>query len=190
MRYLLKKHDFYLVKNWSLISSELQKENKYLRKFSRQWQTNNSSFEEPPYWWLGHQQNKFRKQNVKIVLSKNHSQHTYNPGQQQHQNRYRSQFQGYQGRTFSFKSSTTKEKFLELPSVLQCKQSASTCKDPVSKKSNSRITSSRETKILLFKMGQTYTRSEYPKYSWRIRDSLSQKPCAGKFTHPPVLNQE
>ena len=61
--------------------------------------------------------------------------------------------------------------------MLQCKQSASTCKGPVSKKSNSRITSSRETKILLFKLGQTYTRSEYPKHSSRIRDSLSRKPC-------------
>ena len=57
---------------------------------------------------LGHQQNKVRGQNIKMVLSKNHSQHTWKSGQQQHQNKYRPQFQGYQGKTLSFKSSTTK----------------------------------------------------------------------------------
>ena len=36
---------------------------------------------------LGHQQNKGRGQNVKMVLSKNHLQHTWKPGQQQHQNK-------------------------------------------------------------------------------------------------------
>ena len=98
--------------------------------------------------------------------------------------RYWPQFQGYRGKTLSFKSSTTKQNFLELPSVLQCKQSASTCKGPTSEKSNSRSTSSSETKILLFKLDQTYRRSEYRKYSSRIRDSLSRKPCAGKDTQP------
>ena len=43
---------------------------------------------------LGHQQNKGRGQNVKMVLSKIHSQHTWKSGQQQHQNKYRPQFQG------------------------------------------------------------------------------------------------
>ena len=52
------------------------------------------------------------------------------------------------------------------------------------KKSNSRSTSSRETKIILFKLGQTYKRSEYPKYSSKIQDFLSRKPCAGKVTQP------
>ena len=36
---------------------------------------------------LGHQHNKGRGQNVKMVLSKNHLQHTWKPGQQQHQNK-------------------------------------------------------------------------------------------------------
>ena len=133
---------------------------------------------------LEHQQNKGRGQNVKMVLSKNHSRHTWKPGKQQHQNEYWPQFQGYQGKTLSFKSGTTKQNFLDLSSVLQCKQSPSTCKGPVSKKSNSRSTSSRETKIFLFKFGQTYARYEYRKHSSKIRDSLSQKPCAGKVTQP------
>ena len=52
---------------------------------------------------LGHQQNKSRGQNVKMVLSKNHSsQHTWKPGQQQHQNKYRSQFQRHRGKTLLF----------------------------------------------------------------------------------------
>ena len=33
---------------------------------------------------LGHQQNKGWEQNVKVMLSKNHSQHTWKSGQQQH----------------------------------------------------------------------------------------------------------
>ena len=68
--------------------------------------------------------------------------------------------------------------------MLQCKQSASTCKDPVSNKQNSRSTSSSGTNIFLFKLGQTYTRSEYPKYCSIIRNYFSQKPCAGKSTQP------
>ena len=133
---------------------------------------------------LGHQPNKDRVQNIKMVLSKNHSQHTWKPAQQQHQNKYRAQFQGYRGKTFSFKSSTTKQNSLELASVLQCKQSASTCNSPIFNKCSSRSTSIRETKILLFKLGQTYARSEYPKYCSKIRDSFSRKPCAGKITQP------
>ena len=87
---------------------------------------------------LRHQQNKARGLNFKMVLSKNHSQHTWKPCQQ-HQNKYRPQFEGYRGKSLSFKSSTTKQNFPELPSVLQCKQSASTCEGPTSNKSNSRI---------------------------------------------------
>ena len=74
---------------------------------------------------LGHKSNKSRGQNLKIVLSKNHSQDTWKPGQQQHQNKYWPKFQGYQGKTLSFKSSNTKQNFLELTSVLQCKRSGS-----------------------------------------------------------------
>ena len=74
---------------------------------------------------LGHKSNKSRGQNLKIVLSKNHSQDTWKPGQQQHQNKYWPEFQGYQGKTLSFKSSNTKQNFLELTSVLQCKRSGS-----------------------------------------------------------------
>ena len=44
MRYLLKKHNFYLLKDLSLILLKLSKTNKNLRKFSRQWQTNNSPY--------------------------------------------------------------------------------------------------------------------------------------------------
>ena len=36
-------------------------------------------------------------------------------------------------------------------------------------------------------MGQTYTRSEYPKFCSRIRDSSSRKPCAGKITQPSSI---
>ena len=36
-------------------------------------------------------------------------------------------------------------------------------------------TSNRETKIVLFKLGQSYTRSGYPKYCSRIRDSIILK---------------
>ena len=57
-----------------------------------------------------------------MVLFKNHSQYTWKPRQQQRQNKYEPQFQGYQGNTLSFKSSITKQNFLELPSVLQCKR--------------------------------------------------------------------
>ena len=92
-------------------------------------------------------------------------------------------FKDTEVKLYHFKSSATKQNFLELPSVIQCKQSASTCKGPVSNKSNSRSTSSREAKIFLFKLVQTYTRSEYPKYWSRIRD-FSQKPCARKITQP------
>ena len=68
--------------------------------------------------------------------------------------------------------------------MLKCKskQSVSTFKGPVSSKSNSRSISNRETKIFLFKLVQTYTISEYPKYCSRIWDSFSRKPCAGKIT--------
>ena len=63
-----------------------------------------------------HQQNNGRGENFKTVLSKNHSsQHTWKPGQQQHQNKYRPQCQGYRGKTLSFKSSTTKQNLLGLP---------------------------------------------------------------------------
>ena len=48
---------------------------------------------------LVHQKNKDRGQNIKIVLSKNYSQHTWKLGQQQHQNKYQLQFQGYRGKT-------------------------------------------------------------------------------------------
>ena len=55
--------------------------------------------------------------------------------------------------------------------MLQCKQSASTCKGLVSNKFNSKNSSSGETKI-----------SEYSKYCLSIRDSFSRKPCTGKIT--------
>ena len=168
------------MKDLSLISLKLSKANKNLRKFSRQWQTNNSPFEVAPY----------RDTNQIMVggrISRRCSPkitHHWKPGQQQHQNKYRPQFHGYRGKTLSFKSSTTKQNFLELPSLLQCKQSASICKGFVYNKSSSRSTSSRETKILLFKLDQTYTKSEYPKYCSKNRDSFSWKPCAGKITQP------
>ena len=52
------------------------------------------------------------------------------------------------------------------------------CNSAVFKKSNSRSTFSillleLETRILLFKLGQTYARSEYPKYCLRIRNYFS-----------------
>ena len=68
------------------------------------------------------------------MLSNSHSQHTWKLGKQQQQNKYRPQFQKYGGKTLSFKSSTTKQNFFEFLLVLQCKQSASTCKGPVSNK--------------------------------------------------------
>ena len=133
---------------------------------------------------LGHKSNKSRGQNLKIVLSKNHSQDTWKPGQQQHQKKYWPKFQGYQGKTLSFKSSNTKQNLLELTSMLQCKRSGSTCKGPVSNKSNFRSNSSKETKILLFKFGQNHARSEYPKYYFKICDFFSRKPCPGKIAQP------
>ena len=90
----------------------------------------------------------------------------------------------------TFESKTTKQNFLELPSVLQCKHSASTCEGPVFTKFNSRNTSSKETKILLFKLGRTYAGSEDPKYCSRIRDSFSRKLCAGKTTQPSTFKSE
>ena len=55
-----------------------------------------------------------------MALTKNHSlQHAWKQGQQ-YQNEYRPQFQGYRRKTLPFKSSTTKQNFLELPSVLRC----------------------------------------------------------------------
>ena len=54
MRYLLKKHSFYLVTDLSLISLELPKASKNLRKFSWQWQT--PTLLKIPL--LGHQPNK------------------------------------------------------------------------------------------------------------------------------------
>ena len=67
--YLLKKLNFYFVKDLSLTSLKMQKVNKNLRMFSWQWQTSITSFDGNPYW----DTNKGRVQNVKIVLSKNHS---------------------------------------------------------------------------------------------------------------------
>ena len=37
---------------------------------------------------------------------------------------------------------------------------------------------------LLFKLVQTYTRSQYPKYCSRVRNFFSQKSCAGKIAQP------
>ena len=90
----------------------------------------------------------------------------------------------------TFESKTTKQNFLKLPSVLQYKQSASTCKGPVFNKFNSRSTSSKETKILLFKLGRTYAGSEDPKYCSWIRDSFSRKLCVGKTTQPSTFKSE
>ena len=90
----------------------------------------------------------------------------------------------------TFESKTAKQNFLKLPSVLQCKQSASTCKGPVFNKFNSRSTSSKETKILLFKLGRTYAGSEDPKYCSWIRDSFSRKLCVGKTTQPSTFKSE
>ena len=118
------------------------------------------------------------------MLSKNYSQDTWKPGQQQHQKKYWPKFQGYQGKTLSFKSSNTKQNFLELTSMLQFRRSGSTCKEPVSNKFNFRSNSSRETKIILSKFGQNHARSEYPKYYLSIRDFFSRKPCPGKIVQP------
>ena len=90
----------------------------------------------------------------------------------------------------TFESKTTKQNLLKLHSVLQCKHSASTCKGPVFNKFNSRSTSSKETKILLFKLGQTYAGSEDPKYCSWIRDSFSRKLCVGKTTQPSTFKSE
>ena len=90
----------------------------------------------------------------------------------------------------TFESETTKQNLLKLHSVLQCKHSASTCKGPVFNKFNSRSTSSKETKILLFKLGRTYAGSEDPKYCSWIRDSFSRKLCVGKTTQPSTFKSE
>ena len=68
---------------------------------------------------------------------------------------------------------------------------ASICKGPVSNKCNSRSTSSRETNILLFKLGQTYARSEYPKYCFKDWRFLFWKTLCWE-NHPTlqILNQE
>ena len=115
---------------------------------------------------LGHQPNKDRGQNDNMMFSKNHSQHTWKPGQKQDQNKYQPQFDT-EVKLFHLKV-VLPNKFLVLISVIQSKHSASTCNSPVFNKSNSRSPSSRETKSLLFKLGQTYTRSECPKYFSRI----------------------
>ena len=85
------------------------------------------------------------------------------------------QFQGYQGKDLSFKTSTTKQNFLELPSVLQCQQSESAGKSSVSNQSNPRSTPSRENKILLFK------RFEIP---------FLENSEKGKSPNSPVLNEK
>ena len=106
MRHLFRKRYFYQVKDLNLISlrtakSKQKSKEVFSLKFSRQ--TTALS-------------------NVKMVLFKNHSQYTWKPRHQRHQNKYEPQFQGYQGNTLSFKSSITKQNFLELPSVLQRKR--------------------------------------------------------------------
>ena len=63
---------------------------------------------------LGNQQNKGKRQNVKMVLSKSHSQRTWKPGEQL-TNINIGQFQGYQDKTLSLKSGTTKQNFLSYP---------------------------------------------------------------------------
>ena len=86
------------MKDLSLISLELPKGNKNLSKFSQQWQTNNIPFQGYRGKTLSFK-NSTTKQNFlelpsvlyfKMVPSKNHSQHTWKPGQQQHQNKYHS----------------------------------------------------------------------------------------------------
>ena len=123
----LKKHNFYLVKDLSLVSLELPNANKNLRKFSRLWRKTNSPFEGPPPL-LGNQQ-KREGGRISIQCSPKISHHIH--GNQANNSNTRTNI-GNRGRTLSFKSSTTKQNFVKLPSVLQCKHSASICEGPVS----------------------------------------------------------
>ena len=127
MTNLLKKHNFYLVEGLSLISLELQKANKNLRKFPWQWQTNNIFFKGVPYW----ETNQIRiGGRISIWCSPKiiHNIHR-NQANNNSIEKSLSPFQGNRGKVLSFKSSTTKQNFLELI-VLQCQQSA--FKGPVS----------------------------------------------------------
>ena len=128
---------------------------------------------------LGHQQNKGRGQNVKTLLSK--IMHNIYGNQSNNNSKVNT---GHSFEDTGVKlchSKVVRPNKISL-SYPQC-FNVTTCKDPVSKKSNSRCNSSRETKIILFKF-------KYPKYCSRIRDSFSRKPCSESIPQPPVLNQE
>ena len=87
MRYLLKQHNFYFSYN-----QNCKKQTKISGSFLGNDKQTTGFSKGPP---TGHQQNKGRGQNVEMVLSRDHSQHTWKPDQQQHQNKHRPQFQGY-----------------------------------------------------------------------------------------------
>ena len=123
-----------------------------------------------------------------MVLSKIHSQHTWKPGQQQHQNKYRPQFQGYRGKTLSFKSSTTKQNFLELPSVLQCKQSASRALFP--KNLISEVPPAGRLKFFYSNWAKLTQDPNILNIVQGFETPFLENPVQEKSPNPPVLNQE
>ena len=84
----LKKHNFYLVKDLSLVLLELPKANKIRGNFLGYDEKPTALLKAPPSTRTPTK--KGRGQNINTVLSKNQSPYTWKPGQQQqHQDKYR-----------------------------------------------------------------------------------------------------
>ena len=96
------------------------------------------------------------------------------------QNQYRSQFQGYRGNS---KVVPRNKIFLSYLQCFNVRLVHSLVRALFPTNSIPEVPQAGRIK-LLFKLVQTYTRSQYPKYCSRVRNFFSQKSCAGKIAQP------
>ena len=175
-----------MLKDLSLISLKLSKANKNLRKFSRQWQANNSPFEVAPY----------RDTNQIMVggrISRRCSPkitHHWKPGQQQHQNKYRPQFHGYRGKTLSFKSSTTKKTSLSYPHCFNVSRVHPYVRALFTTNPIPEVPLAGRLKFFYSNWAKLTQNLNILNIVQRIEIPFLENPVQGKSPNPPVLNQE
>ena len=124
------------------------------------------------------------------MLSKNYSQDTWKPGQQQHQKKYWPKFQGYQGKTLSFKSSNTKQNLLELPRCFNVSGVDPLVRDLFPTNPISEVTLAGRLKFFYLNLAKIPQDSNILNIILKFAISFLENLVQGKSPNPPVLNQE
>ena len=114
----------------------------------------------------------------------------WKPGQQQHQNKYWPQFQGYQGKALSSKSSTTKQISLSYPQCFNVSRVHPLARALFPTNPISEVPLTGRLKFFYSNWVKLKQDLNIPNIVQGFEIPFLEIPVQGKSPNPPVLNQE